>query len=126
MTPLSGESPLRPKWKNLELFLNKCAEKHIRKHLLELDPHTHLFDLVPTLGLPELLSAYLLYNISLDDDDDDDSRTDDENDDNIRPAVYFPPPPPSSSSFSDYVEEDDDDSADDDDCDDGDHDGGDN
>ena len=36
----------------------------IRKHLLDLDPHKHLFYRVPTLDLPPTLSAYLLYNMT--------------------------------------------------------------
>ena len=74
------------------IVLKQMCREAIRKHLLELDPHAHLFHRVPRLGLPSLLTEYLLYNISLDDNDDDAGRTDDENDDNIRPAVYFPPP----------------------------------
>ena len=37
----------------------------IRKHLLKLDPHQHLFKRVPKLGLPSALSRYLLYNVAL-------------------------------------------------------------
>ena len=87
------------------IILKQMCREAVRKHLLELDPRAHLFDQVPTLGLPELLSAYLLYNISLDDDEEDeeedDSRTDDENS------------PPSSSSDDDADDSDnDDDNAD--------------
>ena len=45
-----------------------CREA-IRKHLINLDPHTHLFGRVPRLGLPTLLTEYVLYNMSLDDVD---------------------------------------------------------
>ena len=44
----------------------------IRKHLPHLDPRTHLFGRVPRIGLPSLLTDYLLYDMSLDDDQDDD------------------------------------------------------
>ena len=37
----------------------------IRKHLLKVDPHEHLFARIPRLGLPQSLSKYLLYNFSL-------------------------------------------------------------
>ena len=37
----------------------------IRKHLLDLDPHKHLFYRVAKLGLPPTLSEYLLYNMTI-------------------------------------------------------------
>ena len=49
-----------------------CRET-IRKHLLKLDPHTHLFDSLPKLGLPSSVTEYLLYGETLDDDIDIDS-----------------------------------------------------
>ena len=51
--------------------LKHICREAIRKHLLDLDPHQHLFGRVPRLGLPELLNLYLLYGVSLDDDNDD-------------------------------------------------------
>ena len=48
--------------------LKHICRKAIRKHLLDLDSHQHLFARVPRLGLPELLNLYLLYGESLDDD----------------------------------------------------------
>ena len=54
-----------------EIRLANICRRSIRKHLLSLDPHAHLFNRVPRLGLPDALSSYLLYNISLDEDDDD-------------------------------------------------------
>ena len=49
----------------------KCKLMHlcrqsIRKHLLDIDPHTHLFGRVPRLGLPQLLTDYVLYDKRLD------------------------------------------------------------
>ena len=41
-----------------------CRER-IRKHLLTLDPHTHLFGRVSMLGLPKPLTEYLLFRMSL-------------------------------------------------------------
>ena len=56
----------------LKLCLKHLCRESIRKHLLKLDPHTHLFDRVPSLGLPKSLTEYLLYYQTLNDDDDDD------------------------------------------------------
>ena len=51
--------------------LNHICSEAIRKHLLDLDPHSNLFCRIPLLGLPALLNLYLLYSESLDNDDDD-------------------------------------------------------
>ena len=56
-----------------ELTLMELSIEAIRNHLLKLDPHTHLFGRVPKLGLPSLLTEYLLYGASLDDDSDNDA-----------------------------------------------------
>ena len=56
-----------------EINLKHLCRKVIRSHLLKLDPHTHLFGRVPRLGLPSLLTEYLLYNQTLDDDGHDSS-----------------------------------------------------
>ena len=64
------------KFDDIKMVLKHICREAIRKHLLQLDPHTHLFGRVPRLGLPSLLTEYLLYNQALDDDrDDDDQRT---------------------------------------------------
>ena len=47
------------------LQLKHLCREVIRKHLLHLDPHQHLFGRVPRLGLPSALTSYLLYNLSL-------------------------------------------------------------
>ena len=49
---------------NLELK-HLCREA-IRKHLMDLDPHEHLFGRIPQLGLPSLMTEYMMYNCSLD------------------------------------------------------------
>ena len=54
-----------------EMNLSHLCREVIRNHLLELDPHTHLFGRVPRLGLPAALQSYLLYHQTLDDDTDD-------------------------------------------------------
>ena len=48
-----------------KFHLKHLCRMAIRKHLLKLDPHTHLFDRVPKLGLPFLLTDYLLFNMSI-------------------------------------------------------------
>ena len=45
-----------------------CREA-IRKHLLKLDPHQHLFSRIPKLGLPSIVTEYLLFNQSLECDE---------------------------------------------------------
>ena len=56
---------------DVALNLKHLCRETIRKHLLELDPHTHLFCRVPGLGLPTIITDYLLYNQPLDDDQQD-------------------------------------------------------
>ena len=51
---------------NLKFNLKHLCREVIRKHLLHLDPRTHLFGRVPRLGLPALLTSYLLYDCTLD------------------------------------------------------------
>ena len=51
-----------------EMNLMNICRVMIRNHLLKLDLHTHLFDRVPRLGLPSLMSNYLLYEQTLDED----------------------------------------------------------
>ena len=48
------------------LDLKHLYREAIRKHLIHLDPHEHLFGRIPQLGLPSLLTEYLLYDCSLD------------------------------------------------------------
>ena len=48
-----------------ELNLKHICRDSIRKHLLDLDPHQHLFGRIPKLGLPSSLVQYLLYHCSL-------------------------------------------------------------
>ena len=51
-----------------EFNLKSQCRKAIRNHLLNLDPHTHLFCRVRKLGLPKLLQRYLVYNENVYDD----------------------------------------------------------
>ena len=52
-----------------ELQLKHICREAIRKHLLKLDPHQHLFGRIPRLGLPSALNQYLLFGRNLDDGD---------------------------------------------------------
>ena len=46
--------------------LKDLCRSAIRRHLLQINPHQHLFNRTPRLGFPSLLTEYLLYNVSLD------------------------------------------------------------
>ena len=46
--------------------LKHLCREAIRKHLIDLDPHKHLFGRIPQLGLPLLVTEYLLYDCTLD------------------------------------------------------------
>ena len=46
--------------------LKHLCRKAIGNHLIMLNPHQHLFSRVPGLGLPSILTDYLLYHKSLD------------------------------------------------------------
>ena len=50
---------------DLKFGLKHLCREAIRKHLIHLDPHTHLFGRIPQLQLPPALSKYLYY-LSLD------------------------------------------------------------
>ena len=52
---------LKDEMQNRELK-NLCR-KPIRKHLMELNPHLHLFNRIPQLPLPKILTDYLLYDM---------------------------------------------------------------
>ena len=61
--------PEELKFQEEKLQLKHTCREAIRKHLLKLDPHRHLFGRIPRLGLPSSMTDYLLFNMSLDDDD---------------------------------------------------------
>ena len=61
---------------DLRFCLKHLCREAMRKHLINLDPHTHLIGRVPRLGLPAALKEYLLYDMSLDDRDYDDCNID--------------------------------------------------
>ena len=49
---------------NLKLNLKHICRRMIRKHLLKLDRHKNLFVRIPQLGLPSIITEYLLYGMS--------------------------------------------------------------
>ena len=54
---------------NTELSLKHLCRQAIRNHLLDLDPHQHLFGRVPRLGLPAPETEYMLFDVTLDVED---------------------------------------------------------
>ena len=63
---------------DLKLNLKHLCREAIRKRLLYVDLHAHLFDRVPKLGLPFLLNEYLLYDVTCetrDENDEEDKET---------------------------------------------------
>ena len=68
------------------LDLKHLCREVIRKHLIDLDPHQHLFGRIPQLGLPSTLEKYMLYDCDINDDvetgDEDDDGDDNDDDDN--------------------------------------------
>ena len=66
---------------DIKMQLKHMTRQAIRKHLINLDLHAHLFDRIPQLPLPSALKSYLLYNMSLESDDNNDNDDDDDDDD---------------------------------------------
>ena len=60
-----------------ELCLKHLCRETIREHLIELNSHQNLFIRIPKLGLPSLLTKYLLYDMTLDTEYADDTNNDD-------------------------------------------------
>ena len=54
--------------------LKHLCRQMIRKHLLELDPHAHLFGRIHRLPLPFLMKDYLLYHMTLQPSQDDEKQ----------------------------------------------------
>ena len=50
---------------NQDKSLKNACREAIRNHLINLNPHVHMFTRVPKLGLPSCLESYLLYNVKL-------------------------------------------------------------
>ena len=51
--------------KEIRMQLKHVCREAIKKHLLKLEPHQHLFGRIPRLGLPKIIKTYLLYDESL-------------------------------------------------------------
>ena len=82
---------------DVRIELKHLAREAVRRRLIQVNPRRHLFDRIPQIELPETVTSYLLYEMSLeqegdeedydtdssddDDDDDDDYLGDDDNDD---------------------------------------------
>ena len=64
-----------------KMLLKDICRHAIRKHLLEIEPHGNLFIRIPKLGLPDMVTKYLLYNMSVDESDEPDSDDSEEEDD---------------------------------------------
>ena len=74
--------PEELKFEEEKLELKHICREAIRKHLLKLDPHQRLFSRIPRLGLPSVVTEYLLFNQSLDDDEEDEEEEEEDDDDN--------------------------------------------
>ena len=105
-----------------QLNLMDICRRRIREHLLEVDPHTHLFSRVPKLEIPDTVHGYLLYDQTLNNDDydatlfmlseSDTGLTDDDNDDDDDDDNEYDLSDVSCGQSRDEEEEDDDDDAD--------------
>ena len=86
-----------------DLSLKHLCRKAIRKHLLELDPHSHLFGRVPKLGLPTLLNEYLLYDVTFENDDENCSDCEEEEEEEEEEFItsWMTPVPQNSDTESD-------------------------
>ena len=65
------------KFEDLQLQLQHICREAIRKHLLDLDPHSNLFCRIAGLGLPAKMKEFLLYGVSLDDEDEEEKDDND-------------------------------------------------
>ena len=65
---LDENYPNIPEFLKLEepdIQLQSICRKAIRKHMIRVNPHLHLFARIPELGLPTPLTEYLLYDVEL-------------------------------------------------------------
>ena len=67
----SGGTAVVPPESFWKVSLKRQCRLAVREHLLKLDVNGNLFHRIPLLGLPQILTQYLLYNVSLDYDCDD-------------------------------------------------------
>ena len=71
-----------------DICLMQMCRKVIRQYIIAINPNQHLFHRVPQIGLPTMLSDYLLYDLSIDDEDYDPEKGDDSNDSNGEDEHY--------------------------------------
>ena len=67
----SGSTAVIPPESPWKVSLKRQCRLTVRELLLKLDANGNLFHRIPLLGLPQMLTQYLVYNVSLDDDCDD-------------------------------------------------------
>ena len=76
-----------------KLYLKHICRNWIRKYMLNLNQNVNLFVTVSKLGLPDLLTQYMLHDMTLEEEDDDDNEgyddddDDDDDDDNANETV---------------------------------------
>ena len=87
--PLAGPIVVRlpiPEYlreQNSKICIMQMCRQVIREYLIKINPNQHLFHRIPQIGLPTVLSDYLLYGLSIEKKtgDDTEEETDDEDDD---------------------------------------------
>ena len=70
--------------RDLRLRLEHMCREAIRKHLIKVNNHSHLFSRTPQLPLPSALTQYLLYDMTVENDDDNN-----DGDDSSPDGIYF-------------------------------------
>ena len=70
--------------RDLRLRLEHMSREAIRKHLIKVNRHSHLFSRIPQLPLPSALTQYLLYYMTVENDDDNN-----DGDDSSPDGIYF-------------------------------------
>ena len=59
---------------HVQICLIHQCRKVIRKRLIDVSPNEHLFNRVELIGLPSILTNYLLYDMSIDADNDNNDK----------------------------------------------------
>ena len=69
---------------DVRIELKHLAREAARRRLIQVNRRRHLFDRIPRIELPETVTSYLLYGMSLEQDDDDaDTDSSDDDDDDL-------------------------------------------
>ena len=58
--------------------MKELCREAVRKHLININPTQNLFERIPQLKLPGIVTEYLLYNVSLDESDDERDEEDED------------------------------------------------